>query len=72
MISLRASGGETVLRGNPLVSGVVEHSDETEVFLNDGADAQQLLKELVDAGSEVSKFEYIEPSLNDIFIEKVS
>jgi ABC-type uncharacterized transport system ATPase subunit len=30
-----------------------------------------LLKRLIEAGAVISKFEEIEPSLNDIFIEKV-
>jgi ABC-type uncharacterized transport system ATPase subunit len=30
-----------------------------------------LLKALIDSGAEISKFEITEPSLNDIFIEKV-
>jgi ABC-type uncharacterized transport system ATPase subunit len=29
------------------------------------------LKKLVDAGATLTKFEEIEPSLNDIFIERV-
>ena len=43
-----------------------------EVFLVEGATAQTLLKRLVDAGAQIEKFEMIEPSLNNIFIEKVS
>ena len=37
-----------------------------------GATAQTLLKRLIDAGGQIEKFEMIEPSLNNIFIEKVS
>jgi ABC-type uncharacterized transport system ATPase subunit len=40
--------------------------------LAEGANAQVLLKRLVDAGASISKFEMIEPSLNDIFIAKVT
>jgi hypothetical protein len=35
------------------------------------ADAQQLLRRLLDAGARVSRFEQVEPSLHDIFIEQV-
>jgi hypothetical protein len=31
-----------------------------------------LLKELISSGARISKFEEIEPSLNDIFIEQVN
>ena len=39
--------------------------------LAEGADAQSLLQRLIAAGATVSKFELVEPSLNDIFIAKV-
>jgi ABC-2 type transport system ATP-binding protein len=72
LIALRAEDAGAVL-GNPaLVSKSTPHSDETIVVLADGVDEQELLKRLVDGGSRVTKFEKIEPSLNDIFIEKVS
>jgi ABC-2 type transport system ATP-binding protein len=72
LISLRATGGEKVLADKSLIARIVEHADETEVQLAEGADSQALLRGLIDSGALVSKFEKIEPSLNDIFIEKVS
>lgn len=71
LIALRATGGEAVLADKLLVTEVVEHSDEREIHLADGADAQILLRKLIDAGAMVTKFEQIEPSLNDIFIDQV-
>jgi len=72
VISLRCTGGEEIL-GDPAVSAkVIDHADEKEVFLAKGADPQSILRKLVESGSTVTKFELIEPSLNDIFIEKVS
>lgn len=71
LIALRARGGENVLADKTLVARVVEHADEKEIELAETADAQILLKKLIDAGAEILKFEKIEPSLNDIFIEKV-
>jgi ABC-type uncharacterized transport system ATPase subunit len=41
------------------------------VLLTEGANAQELLRQLVSAGAAVTKFELVEPSLNDIFIIKV-
>ena len=71
LIALRAAGGDGVLRDSSLVSRIIEHADETEIQLADGADAQTLLKRLLETGAKIDKFERIEPSLNDIFIEKV-
>ena len=71
LIALRSVGGETVLEDKTLVAKIVEHADEKEIELAENADAQVLLKRLVEAGATISKFEQIEPSLNDIFIEKV-
>ena len=42
-----------------------------EVRLTSGADPQELLKRLVASGANISKFEQVEPSLNDIFIAQV-
>lgn len=72
VISLRCVGGEAVLQDENLVAKIIEHSDEKEIFLADAGDPQTLLARLVESGVEVTKFELIEPSLNDIFIEKVS
>ena len=72
VISLKCIGGEDVLADGNLVANVVEHADEREVFLNNGGGSKELLKRLVESGAEIIKFESIEPSLNDIFIDKVS
>lgn len=71
LIALRAVGGNGVLQDRSLVAKIVEHADEIEVQLADKADPQALLKRLIENGAAISKFEQIEPSLNDIFIEKV-
>lgn len=71
MIALRCVGGENVLADETLVSKITTHADEKELVLAENADAQILLKKLIEAGAAISKFEQIEPSLNDIFIEKV-
>lgn len=70
-VALRVEGGEEVLQNVALVSKVERHSDEIEVVLAPGANAQDLLKALIAAGATVTKFELIEPSLNDIFIQKI-
>ena len=70
-VALRVEGGDGVLADPSLVAKVERHSDEVEVLLAEGADAQSLLKRLLAADAAVSKFELVEPSLNDIFIAKV-
>ncbi len=72
LIALRAVGGDSVLEDKTLVAGFVKHADEREIELAEDADAQILLKKLIENGAAISKFEQIEPSLNDIFIEKVN
>lgn len=71
LIALRAMGGEEVLQNENLVAKITEHADEKELVLAENADAQDLLKQLINSGAVISKFEEIEPSLNDIFLEKV-
>ena len=70
-VALRAEGGGEALEDKSLVAKVESHSDEVEVLLAEGADAQTLLRRLLAAGAAVTKFELVEPSLNDIFISKV-
>ncbi|MBS1796453.1 MAG: ATP-binding cassette domain-containing protein [Acidobacteria bacterium] len=71
LIALRATGAEWVLEDRALVADVDARADEKILVLAEGADSQVLLKKLVDNGARVTRFEQIEPSLNDIFIEKV-
>lgn len=71
LIALRCVGGESVLENNLLISGITKHADEMEIELTETADSQILLKRLIENNAIISKFEQIEPSLNDIFIEKV-
>ena len=71
LIALRCTGGETVLEDRSLVAKITKHADEKEIELAENASAQNLLKRLIETGATISKFEQVEPSLNDIFIEKV-
>ncbi|CAN5743637.1 ATP-binding cassette domain-containing protein [soil metagenome] len=71
LIAFRGTGAETVIGDPSLVSRVVTHSDEQELHLADGVDPQAVLQKLVAVGAVVTKFEQVEPSLNDIFIEQI-
>jgi ABC-2 type transport system ATP-binding protein len=71
-VALRLEGdGQSVLDDRTLVTKVEQRSDEMEALLAEGADAHELLTRLIASGVRVAKFEMVEPSLNDIFIEKV-
>jgi len=71
-VAVRCEGGDGVLDDPALVSKVVRHADEAQALLAAGADAQVLLKRLIASGAVIGKFEMVEPSLNDIFITKVT
>jgi ABC-2 type transport system ATP-binding protein len=71
-VALRVEGGDEVLQDSSLVTLIERHADDIEVLLADGASAQTLLQRLIEAGATIGKFEMIEPSLNDIFIAKVT
>jgi ABC-2 type transport system ATP-binding protein len=71
VIALRATSADGVLSDKSIVAGLTVHADQLEIELAPGADAQELLRRLVTAGAVISKFEQVEPSLNDIFIEQV-
>jgi ABC-2 type transport system ATP-binding protein len=70
-VALQFEGGDGLLNDPSLVANIRQHGDEFEVLLVPGGNPQILLKRLVDAGVTVTKFELVEPSLHDIFIEKV-
>ena len=70
-VALRFEGNGFSLERSDLVENVEHHSDELEVLLKSGADPQLLLKQIVESGASITKFEMIEPSLNDIFIASV-
>jgi ABC-2 type transport system ATP-binding protein len=71
-VALRITGGDDVLADRDLVSMLQQHSDGVEALLSEKATAQHLLTRLVAAGATIERFEMIEPSLHDIFIEKVT
>jgi ABC-2 type transport system ATP-binding protein len=70
-VALQFAGGDGLLDDSSLVANVRQHDEEFEVLMAPGASPQALLKRLVDSGAVVTKFELVEPTLHDIFIEKV-
>lgn len=64
------SGSDAFLR----VPGIVEartHAGSAELVLAEPEAAQSVLAAAVDAGSEITRFELVEPSLEEIFIDTI-
>jgi ABC-2 type transport system ATP-binding protein len=59
------------LRRSAGVHEVRQHGTELEVALAEGADAQDLLHMLLRSGVRLKRFEVTEPSLEQVFIERV-
>src|SRR5262249_9276416 len=55
-----------------LIKSVNHFGAVIEAKLHPGSDPQEVLKAAVEGGVRVTRFELMEPSLNDIFIERVS
>jgi ABC-2 type transport system ATP-binding protein len=55
---------------HPAIAGVNRFGSGAEAKLKPGADSQDILKAALQAGARIDRFELLEPSLNDIFIEK--
>jgi ABC-2 type transport system ATP-binding protein len=70
-VALQFDGGDGLLNDPALVASISQNGDDFEILLAPGANPQTLLQRLVDAGTSVTRFELVEPSLHDIFIEKV-
>ncbi|HYE74550.1 MAG TPA: ATP-binding cassette domain-containing protein [Blastocatellia bacterium] len=70
-IALDAENFNGLLDGHPLVKTITPKSHHLEITLQDNADSQALLKDLVAADVRINRFELIEPTLNEIFIESV-
>ena len=69
-ISFEGDGG--FLDAPGLVDRVADHGRYVEVRLRPGGDPQELLRRAVDHGSRISRFELVEPSLREIFIDKAT
>lgn len=74
VLALDGSAGDalaSVFRDKALVDRVDDHSRFFEIELAAGADAQHLLKRVVDTGVRVQRFERVQPSLHQIFLQRV-
>ena len=60
-----------VLADRSLVSRADDQNRFVEIELAPGASAQELLRRLVAAGAPINRFELVQPSLHQIFLQKV-
>ncbi len=65
------NGVSDVLNDRQLVGKVDNTNNFFELELAPGADAQALLRRLVDAGASIERFELVQPSLHQIFLQRV-
>jgi ABC-2 type transport system ATP-binding protein len=72
-LALDNGGAEirTVLQDSALVRRADDHTRYFEIELREGADPQELLRQIVNSGARVNRFELIQPSLHQIFLERV-
>ncbi len=70
-LRIEFSGGDGFLDQPALIENVNRFGAVVEAKLRSGADPQEILKAAVQGGARITRFELIEPPLNDIFIEKV-
>lgn len=68
-VRIEFSGSDSFLT-HPAIASVNRFGTGAEAKLKPGADSQDVLKVALQAGARIDRFELLEPSLNDIFIEK--
>ena len=66
-----SNGVSAVLGDRTLVTRVDDQNRFLELELADGASPQALLQRLVSAGAAINRFELVQPSLHQIFLERV-
>jgi ABC-2 type transport system ATP-binding protein len=66
-----SNGVAGVLGDRALVARVDDQNRFLELELAPGASAQALLERLVGAGAQINRFELVQPSLHQIFLQKV-
>lgn len=71
-VRIEYSGDGDFLNQPALIENVNHFGAVVEVKLRPGADSQEILKLAVARGVRITRFELVEPPLNDIFIKKVS
>jgi ABC-2 type transport system ATP-binding protein len=66
-----SNGVGEILADRSLVQRVDDSNRYFEVELAKGANAQELLHRIIHCGATIQRFELVQPSLNQIFLERV-
>jgi len=70
-IALDAENVNGILDDQSLIKRVTQRNHLLELTLQEQANPQEILQRLVAAGTTIHRFEMVEPTLNEIFIESV-
>jgi ABC-2 type transport system ATP-binding protein len=75
-VALAIDGGastavQAILRDKALVDRADDHNRFIEIELAAGADPQTLLKRVIETGAAIQRFERVQPSLHQIFLQRV-
>jgi ABC-2 type transport system ATP-binding protein len=70
-LQIEFTGPDSFL-SHPAVATVNRFGTGAEAKLKPGSDPQEILRAAVQSGAQITRFELIEPSLSDIFIEKTA
>jgi ABC-2 type transport system ATP-binding protein len=75
-VALAIDGGtstavQAILRDKALVDRADDHNRYIEIELAAGADPQVLLKRVIETGAAIQRFERVQPSLHQIFLQRV-
>jgi ABC-2 type transport system ATP-binding protein len=71
-LSFEAGGdGRAFLERHPLVRSVQRHGPDWQVELAEGSAGRELLGGVLEAGLTPERFEYVEPTLHEIFLDHV-
>ena len=70
-IALEAENINGILDDQTLIKHVKQRNHQLELTLQETADAQEILRRLVAAGTTIHRFEMVAPTLNEIFIASV-
>ena len=63
--------GDSTFLDHPAIAKVNTFGETAEIVLHDNADSQLVLRQAVSHGTRITRFEVMEPTLEEIFIETV-
>ena len=70
-VQIDYEGDGSCLAGNPLIDSMNDYGNHAELRLKPGADAQELLRNAM-RGLRVIRFQVMDPSLEQMFIERIA